>query len=577
MTQPAEVYELEIDSAEVEAGLKRLDGAFDHFGARQAQAFEKGRLAMERQVRAAGGIPPTIDKVSAAYQRLQGRLDPVIAAQQRYEREMLQSLGIINNAVRLGVATEAEATATITRLKAQQVEAITRVRDAQLASNRAGVLVGGRGANDNLNTANIAAQIQDIGVTSAMGMSPLQIALQQGTQLQAVFGPMGAAGAVRALGAAFVSLINPVSLATLALVAGTAAAVQWFMSSKSGSDQAKEAVDRYRASVEALRSAYGGATEASAEFTRQSLAQLAAAERLERINLQNTAKAQREALDGQLGGMLGPFPSWVGSGLGDVKMIYEPFTEAIERLRKQLREGRPDFDSFNRSVQQTAAADPSKLQQWADRLLGVTSAAEGSERTLKGAARSILDIGAAARGQLWAVDDFAASMKTLAGIKMPSLSDEESALAALEKGMRGGAGGYEERRALMSQYDAALERVRTARLPTPTPRPNIEMEGMPWLSKAATANPYKEIMKSADQRINQLRIEADALNLTGSAAAGLRFKQELLNQAIEKDVKLSGPQLAAIEKKRQQYEDIAENHSRAVLAGEITFAEGSEP
>src|SRR5690606_19789174 len=77
-------------------------------------------------------------------------------------------------------------------------------------------------------TANLAAQFQDIAVTSSMGMAPLQIALQQGTQISAVFGGMGAAGALRAVGAAFLSVINLTSLVTIGLVAGAAAAIQYF-------------------------------------------------------------------------------------------------------------------------------------------------------------------------------------------------------------------------------------------------------------------------------------------------------------------------------------------------------------
>lgn len=73
---------------------------------------------------------------------------------------------------------------------------------------------------------NLAAQFQDIGVTAAMGMSPMQIALQQGTQISAVFGGMGAAAAVRSLGEAFASIISPVSLATIALVGLAAAGFQ---------------------------------------------------------------------------------------------------------------------------------------------------------------------------------------------------------------------------------------------------------------------------------------------------------------------------------------------------------------
>lgn len=67
------------------------------------------------------------------------------------------------------------------------------------------------------NTANIAAQFQDIGVTAAMGMNPLLIALQQGTQLSAVLNSMEKP--IRGLADAFKQIINPTSLWTIALTA----------------------------------------------------------------------------------------------------------------------------------------------------------------------------------------------------------------------------------------------------------------------------------------------------------------------------------------------------------------------
>lgn len=67
------------------------------------------------------------------------------------------------------------------------------------------------------NTANIAAQFQDIGVTAAMGMNPLFIALQQGTQLSAVLNSMEKP--IQGLADAFKQIINPTSLWTIALTA----------------------------------------------------------------------------------------------------------------------------------------------------------------------------------------------------------------------------------------------------------------------------------------------------------------------------------------------------------------------
>lgn len=85
-------------------------------------------------------------------------------------------------------------------------------------------------ANDNIkavskfNTANIAAQFQDIAVSAQMGMGAFQIGLQQGTQLAAVISMME--NPLRGLGAAFMSVVSPVSLLTIGLVSLAAAGLQ---------------------------------------------------------------------------------------------------------------------------------------------------------------------------------------------------------------------------------------------------------------------------------------------------------------------------------------------------------------
>jgi hypothetical protein len=86
-----------------------------------------------------------------------------------------------------------------------------------------------RAANQNRtssrgNLGNIAAQFQDIAVSAQMGMGPLQIALQQGTQLAAVLSSMERP--VQGLGAAFLSVLSPVSLLTIGIIALAAAGLQ---------------------------------------------------------------------------------------------------------------------------------------------------------------------------------------------------------------------------------------------------------------------------------------------------------------------------------------------------------------
>ncbi|WP_434359918.1 phage tail length tape measure family protein [Parasalinivibrio latis] len=76
------------------------------------------------------------------------------------------------------------------------------------------------------NVANLAAQFQDVAVTAALAQNPLQIALQQGTQISAALGGQGAGGALKQLGGAFASLISPLSIATIGLVALAAKGLQ---------------------------------------------------------------------------------------------------------------------------------------------------------------------------------------------------------------------------------------------------------------------------------------------------------------------------------------------------------------
>jgi hypothetical protein len=88
----------------------------------------------------------------------------------------------------------------------------------------------GKGASGRGNLANIAAQFQDIAVSAQMGMGPMQIALQQGTQLAAVLATME--NPVKGLGQAFLSVLSPVSLVTIAVIALVSALLQFVNWSK---------------------------------------------------------------------------------------------------------------------------------------------------------------------------------------------------------------------------------------------------------------------------------------------------------------------------------------------------------
>lgn len=92
--------------------------------------------------------------------------------------------------------------------------------------------------------ANLTAQFNDIGVSLAGGQSPFLIALQQGSQIGQVLGPMGAAGSVRLLGSAFASLLSPVNLIAIGAVAAGGALYQLLSETQTEGEKAEETIKR---------------------------------------------------------------------------------------------------------------------------------------------------------------------------------------------------------------------------------------------------------------------------------------------------------------------------------------------
>lgn len=168
-------------------------------------------------------------------------------------------------ALRLALVLDGNAQGARSALQqtAGDVDRLTAATNAQTQAAQANIAANARAATSNANVANIAAQFQDIGVTAAMGMSPLQIALQQGTQLSAVLGSQGAGGAVRALGAAFASVLNPVSLVTIAVVGLGAAALQTLGSIMSGTDKATMSLEEHDKWLKEILTGYDAAAKAA--------------------------------------------------------------------------------------------------------------------------------------------------------------------------------------------------------------------------------------------------------------------------------------------------------------------------
>lgn len=123
---------------------------------------------------------------------------------------LVAEIGAMRSKLDAAVAAEARAATEMGTLAAK-----VNQLEAALGRGRGPGAGGASGA-----VGNLTAQFNDVGVMLAAGQSPLLLAVQQGTQISQVLGGAGAAGAVRSLGAAFLGMLNPTSIAIFGTIAG---------------------------------------------------------------------------------------------------------------------------------------------------------------------------------------------------------------------------------------------------------------------------------------------------------------------------------------------------------------------
>lgn len=205
--------------------------------------------AMQRAVASYAGITGGAESAFAAQLRhgmmldgLKAKYNPLFAVSRQYETELLG----IAEAERLGAIGATEAAAA---------------RDRAAASLRPMPgIIGQYGTATGIaagHTANLFAQWNDIGIMMAAGQNPFQLALQQGTQVSQVLMMMGGGTkALKALGTSFLAMLNPISLATIGIIAFGAAGVQWLTSlgseARSFDDELKDlntTLDRMRTNL----------------------------------------------------------------------------------------------------------------------------------------------------------------------------------------------------------------------------------------------------------------------------------------------------------------------------------------
>ncbi len=223
-----------VDLEKLYAAAAKLDGAADSLTA------SAGALAgaLKRVGDETKKIPPVarpfqnqdehVKAFRAEIERLTTKYQPLAQATKNHEA----SISEINRAHQLGVINAQQMQKA---LDAERM-AFERLKTSAMGANQAVVAANQNNASGAQRAAGVNAgyQFQDIAVTAAMGMNPLMIGLQQGTQLASVLATMERP--VAGLAGAFMSMVSPISLVTIGLTAGTAALVQYFMAADDGAD-----------------------------------------------------------------------------------------------------------------------------------------------------------------------------------------------------------------------------------------------------------------------------------------------------------------------------------------------------
>lgn len=391
---------------------------------------------------------------------------------------------------------------------------------------------------------NIAFQFQDIAMMMASGQSPFILAMQQGTQLAGVLNTMK--NPIAGLGAAFLQVLNPVSLVTIAAVGLGAAAVQAFTNSSKKIDENTNSLDANMSRIRQIVSGYSEAEKAATKFADIALRMPIAATMSNitaEINLQ--AKAL-EDMGPKFSDLTARFDAMSQSAAA---FGVDPQTASdIDRISVALKNTQVnanstigEFDQIINVLTQIANNTGDKnLRDWSNELLNTAKSARDAAISMRAAQAAMLELqGTSARG-------FASGLDKMSGLYMDMRSSYEqardSAAQAYAETMKNTQGEI-ERTAAAQEYKRVLDSINAAEAAA-TAKANAPTGG--GVDKAA----------QLAEQVAQLQA-----SLEGEASvetAAYQKKMELLAQYYDgKD---------ALMAERQQYEQLATQQHADKLA-----------
>jgi hypothetical protein len=311
-----------LDVREARAGYADLASELNRT-AREAERLRATAISEERALEEASRAAATH---ADALQRLRAAHDPIFASSQRYA----VALSEIDTLVSANVVSEAQAAAMR-----------DRAAQSYLTAGNAADMYAGQARMAQMATQQVGFQLNDIGVMLAGGMSPLSIAVGQGTQLAQTFQSLGKGTSVLStLAGGFTALFSPVSLITIGVIGLGAAIVQWMMS---GSDEtrsfadslgdANSAISSVRQATDLLAGAsLGSLAEGYGRVNAELQSHLEKLQEIARIEAtQKTSAALSAVGDEFLGG-------WLTTDVDDMRIAFQTTNDQARVLLSMLEQ-----------------------------------------------------------------------------------------------------------------------------------------------------------------------------------------------------------------------------------------------
>lgn len=537
MTNPFKISaRVEIDASQAKQGAAESSQAVASIGTAANQTAEQ----LEKLKKAAGeGLrtPAGAGSTGAELDRLRAKYNPLYAVIMRYKEAQLE----IRSAHAAGALSADEMTAALDRNRRSTLASI----DAIKGRNKAITDTPPANNNNNLRfqTTNLTYQAQDIFATSTT-MPWWTVAMQQGPQVAGVM--TNVENKAQALRGALMGLISPWSLISVAAVGATAYAIQYFSTIGSEGEKSNSLLEEQAELVRNVVRQWGDAVPALKAYSDALQSAKDAQELLKATD--QTAGQQWEVARKQVADLNIEFADLMtmmqsagleAESINGLQRSWDGVTESI-------RKGKTDTEAMN-SVQQGLA---SALQTTGVPAIGNFSKA------------------------------FSDLSTTIAGAARQANIFREQALQALLTGQNGPdlnqlSPLFTENGKFVSGKDFT-----PINAPVPEKRPLVELSYLPGEEKelksaarsaTSAANAYRDLIKTADDRVAQMKLEAELAGQTGVAADALRFKLDLLQQSEEKGRSLSSKQVEAINSRVEAFKKYAEAAASAKLKADLLF------